>query len=175
MRCSPPALQQAVQRTLSDCAMEIDASGCTVETEFPADLPLISADCASLAQCLRNLISNALAHGAHGGWIGIRARRIATGNGYGVEISVEDRGLGVDPADLPHLFEPFYRGRRSVEEQTRGFGLGLALVKRIVEAHSGSISVSSAEGKGTIFTLQLPAIEDAIAENKTSVPTNPAS
>ena len=171
----PTSVQQAVQRTLSDCAMEIDASGCTVETEFPADLPLISADGASLAQCLRNLISNALAHGAHGGWIGIRARRIATGNGYGVEISVEDRGLGVDPADLPHLFEPFYRGRRSVEEQTRGFGLGLALVKRIVEAHSGSISVSSAEGKGTIFTLQLPAIEDSIAENKTSVPTNPAS
>jgi signal transduction histidine kinase len=74
-----------------------------------------------------------------------------------VHIAVSDRGPGIDPDDLPHLFEPFYRGREALERQVQGNGLGLSLVKRIAESLGGRVSVRSAPGEGSTFTLQLPA------------------
>jgi len=87
-----------------------------------------------------------------------------------VQITVSDRGRGIATEDLPHIFEPFYRGRRAVDEQVHGNGLGLSLVKRIVEAHGGRVSVKSAPGEGTSFTLHLPADRHARAA-ATQAPT----
>ncbi len=143
-----------IERALAACAPELRSSGCEVEKEIEPDLPPVMADPAALVQCLRNLVDNALVHGAEGRWIGVRARRA---DARAIEIVVQDRGAGIDPADLPNLFQPFYRGRRSKEGQVRGFGLGLALVKRIVDAHSGTIEVSGAPGRGTAFALRIPA------------------
>lgn len=151
---APADAGKLIERALAACAPELRSSGCEVEKEIEPDLPPVMADPAALVQCLRNLVDNALVHGAAGRWIGLRARRAG---GRTVEIVVEDRGAGIDPGDLPHLFQPFYRGRRSKESQVRGFGLGLALVKRIVDAHSGTIEVSGAPGRGTAFALRLPA------------------
>jgi len=74
-----------------------------------------------------------------------------------VQLSVRDRGRGIDPEDLPHVFEAFYRGRYAVDRQIHGNGLGLSLVKRIAEAHGGRVTVQSAPGEGATFTLHLPA------------------
>jgi signal transduction histidine kinase len=74
-----------------------------------------------------------------------------------VQVTVSDRGAGIDPADLAHVFEPFYRGRRAVREQVRGNGLGLSLVRRIVETHDGRVTVTSTPGQGASFRIHLPA------------------
>jgi len=74
-----------------------------------------------------------------------------------VRITVTDHGPGIPAADLPHIFEPFYRGTDAVERQIQGHGLGLSLVRRIVVAHGGKVSVSTRPGAGTSFTITLPA------------------
>jgi signal transduction histidine kinase len=72
-------------------------------------------------------------------------------------MSVEDRGAGIPPADLPHIFEPFYRGKAARQGQLRGVGLGLHLVRRMMEGMGGRVSVSSRPGRGSTFTLHLAA------------------
>ena len=74
-----------------------------------------------------------------------------------MQIGVSDRGRGIDAEDLPHLFEPFYRGRQATERQIHGNGLGLSLVQRIAESHGGRVSVRSQPGEGSTFTIHLPA------------------
>jgi len=79
----------------------------------------------------------------------------AAPDGDGVVITVTDRGRGIDPADLPHIFEPFYRADPA-RRREEGTGLGLAIVKSVVDAHGGRISVSSEPGSGAAFTVWLP-------------------
>jgi signal transduction histidine kinase len=74
-----------------------------------------------------------------------------------VRITVSDHGAGIPAADLPHIFEPFYRGEDAIQKQIQGHGLGLSLVRRIVEAHGGKVAVSTRPGAGTSFTITLPA------------------
>jgi signal transduction histidine kinase len=74
-----------------------------------------------------------------------------------VLFTVEDHGMGIEADDRKHIFEPFYRGRDAVAQQIQGSGLGLNLVMRIAEAHGGRVSVTSEPGKGSTFTLSLPA------------------
>ena len=74
-----------------------------------------------------------------------------------VVISVQDRGPGIKPADLPHIFDPFYRGRDAIDSQIYGSGLGLSLVKLAAEAHDGCVEVISQPGEGCTFMLRLPA------------------
>jgi signal transduction histidine kinase len=81
-----------------------------------------------------------------------------------VRISVEDRGEGIDPADLPHIFEPFYRGKSALAAQIHGAGLGLSLARDIAEGMGGRLEVSSARGLGSTFTLELPTGQGKPAE-----------
>jgi two-component system phosphate regulon sensor histidine kinase PhoR len=74
-----------------------------------------------------------------------------------VTLTVADRGLGIDASDLPHIFKPFYRGRRAVEAQIRGTGIGLSVVRHVVEGHHGNVHVDSRAGEGTTVTISLPA------------------
>ena len=76
--------------------------------------------------------------------------------GASIEIRVVDRGLGIDASDLPHIFKPFYRGRRAIDAQVRGSGVGLSVVRHVVDAHSGTIQVDSRPGEGTTVTIALP-------------------
>lgn len=76
-----------------------------------------------------------------------------------VQVSVRDRGLGIDADDLPHVFEPFYRGRRAVASQVRGSGLGLSVVQGIARAHGGDVRVAARAGGGTEVVLTLPAAD----------------
>lgn len=159
----PVEVAELLHRAAETCDPEIRAAGCTLETRIDDGLPRVTADPALLAHALRNLLDNAATHGARGQWIGLTARLIPANGAGVVEVVVEDRGPGLPASELNRVFEPFYRGRRAIEDQTRGFGLGLALARRIVEAHSGSLTVESALGQGTRFTLRLP-VSDHVAD-----------
>ena len=146
-----------VKDAVASCDALFAAQGFSVQVDVANDLPTVLADEDAMRRALNNLLSNALKYGADGRWINVVARR-AIGKGRDeVQISVSDRGLGIESQDLAHLFEPFYRGRRAVERQIHGNGLGLSLVKRIVESHGGRITVKSAPGAGATFVLHLPA------------------
>jgi signal transduction histidine kinase len=143
-----------VEGAVRACSQLIESRGCTVETHIDPELPNVSGDAASLSHCVQNLITNAAKYG--GDWIGIRAE--LADNDKRILITVEDHGPGIEAKELRHIFEPFFRGKKAVDDQIHGTGLGLSLVKRIVEAHSGRVSVDSAIGRGTRFTLELPAM-----------------
>lgn len=101
-----------------------------------------------------NLLENAVRYGPEGGLVEVTIARGETG---AAQIVFEDHGAGIATADLPHVFERFYRGDPSRTRATGGFGLGLAIAKALVEAYGGTISADSTPGKGTRMTVELPA------------------
>jgi len=132
-----------------------------VEVEWTAEeelLPVL-ADPAALGQALSNLLLNAVKYRGGKAWIGVRAWRVGEGGKDEVAIAVADRGPGIPRDELPHLFEPFFRGRGARGEQIPGSGLGLSLVRHVVEAHGGRVEVDSEVGQGSTFTLYLPRAE----------------
>jgi signal transduction histidine kinase len=129
-----------------------------LEKHLAPGLPLVLADEQALKHALRNLIDNAVKYGTEGNnWIGVFACTVEDEHGQAVEFRVADRGPGIPFEEQPHIFDPFFRGRRAVQDQIHGTGLGLNLVKKIVEAHGGTISVRSEPMKGTEFTVRIPA------------------
>lgn len=159
----PLEVADIVEATLAGTADLIDASRFTVERDIPSGLPPVRGDLAALSQCLQNLITNALKYSGGERWIGIRAGVHEDGptNGREVRISVSDHGIGIAPADLPRIFEPFYRSSSATAGQIHGTGLGLSLAKNIAEAMQGQLTVVSERGRGTTFTLHLPCRADA--------------
>lgn len=134
----------------------IRAGQFTVERDIAPNLPAVTADDVAIAQCLENLVTNALKYGKQERWLGIRARAIVDDSGRtDVQISVADRGIGIEPGDLTHIFEPFYRSASVRAAQIHGTGIGLALARQIADAMGGSIDVASVPGRGSTFTLHL--------------------
>ena len=117
-------------------------------------LPLVNGDEGTLVETIVNILSNAIKYSRTGSKIIIKAEEIEND----IIISVVDTGIGISAEDLPFIFNDFYTGKdgQKIEKST---GLGLAITKRIVEAHNGSVSVESELGKGSTFTIRLPAIK----------------
>lgn len=115
-------------------------------------LPQCKADPDRIRQVLHNLLNNAITHTPSGGTIAMEARLL---DGF-IEISVKDSGEGIPAEELPNIFERFYRVDKSRARTTGGYGLGLTIAKRIVEAHGGTIQVTSELGKGSRFAFTLP-------------------
>jgi signal transduction histidine kinase len=124
------------------------------------DMPLVLGDEDALRRAVSNLLTNALKHGRDGRWVGLSVTRQQHEGRDEVHIAVSDRGRGIPAGDLPHIFEPFYRGRQALDQQIQGNGLGLSLVQRIAEAHGGRVAVTATSEHGTTFTLQLPVAAD---------------
>jgi two-component system OmpR family sensor kinase/two-component system sensor histidine kinase BaeS len=128
------------------------AQNVDLTVNVPPPLPEINADYDRLIQVLANLLSNALRHTPAGGQITLRAEAIPEG----ARITVSDTGAGIPPADLPYIFDRFWRADKSRARTEGSSGLGLAITRQLVLAHGGTISVESEVGKGTMFTIELP-------------------
>ncbi len=124
----------------------------TIETDFPPDFPTVQGDEQRLEQVLSNLLSNAIKYSPNGGRIQIKGQVSEDS----VQISVSDEGIGLSPEQKELIFERFYRVDNALTRETQGVGLGLYIVRSIVEAHGGRIWVESEPGKGTTFTFSLP-------------------
>jgi two-component system phosphate regulon sensor histidine kinase PhoR len=127
----------------------------------------VIGDGGAVARCLENLVSNAIKYGATGGWVRVSASSVNGRNRPEVAITVEDHGMGVASSDLRRIFEPFYRGKAAQDSQIHGTGLGLSLARKLAHAMRGEILVESEPGKGSRFTLTLPAAEmPTVTENE---------
>ncbi len=126
-----------------------------VRLEVPGDLPPVLADRDAVDRVLKNLLSNAIKYSPRGGPVRLRAARSGIDPGL-VEISVEDQGLGIPPEAIGRVFEKYYRLPQPDQAWVPGLGIGLALVKSLVEAHGGTVGVTSCPGRGSCFRVTLP-------------------
>ncbi len=123
-----------------------------LRVDFPPDFPPVPGDEERLTQVLSNLLSNAIKYSPAGGQVIVRGRV----EPQQVVVSVSDEGPGIAAADLPRVFDRFYRADSELTRRAKGAGLGLFLAKAIVEAHAGRIWAESTPGKGTTFSFSLP-------------------
>jgi signal transduction histidine kinase len=146
----PVALEPVIAKAAETVQPEATRKDIQVAVVAAGPLPLVQGDEGSLTEAVVNLVGNAIKYTPAGGKVEVRAARAPEG----VVLTVTDNGVGIAPDDLPFVFDGFYRGKTAGAET--GVGLGLALTRRIVEAHGGSISVESQLGRGTTFVMRLP-------------------
>ena len=150
-----PFLRQIV----ADVHTQLEGKRIALVLDVPEDLPPADADPFRLEQVVYNLLDNAIKYSEAGGEVTLHARQ----DGDTIRFQVQDKGTGIPPADLPHIFERFYRvdkARARAREQGReigGTGLGLSIVKHIVQIHGGEVEAESTLGQGTTITVVLPA------------------
>jgi signal transduction histidine kinase len=140
------------------CAqMQSQVHGQSLTYQVPPGLPALRADADQLRRVLVNIVENSLKFTLPGGRVELRATNENPG---WVTLEIQDTGAGIPPEALPHVFERFYRAdpsRTRPSRQIGGSGLGLSIAKELVEAHGGTIAISSSVAKGTTVTLRLPA------------------
>jgi signal transduction histidine kinase len=154
----PVAVESLIEQGLRSSRACFSSQNYQIESSIDPDLPLVLADEVALRQALQNLFDNAIKYGTEGNtWIGVSAAAVSNVDGPAVEIRVKDRGPGIPADEQRHIFDPFYRGRKAVQDQVHGTGLGLNLVKKIVEAHGGTIRVVSEPMQGAEFIVRIPA------------------
>jgi signal transduction histidine kinase len=151
-RFVPLDLAELVRETVESNRYDLEKRGFTLETNLAAGLPPLNLDREALSMVLTNLLGNAVKFSVRDKRIGVRLLR----KGGDAVFEVEDHGLGIGPDDLPFIFDKFYRSKDAAVAQTSGSGLGLTLVKSLVEAHGGRIEVRSRLGEGSVFSVFLP-------------------
>jgi PAS domain S-box-containing protein len=151
-------LSAVIEGALDSVRHAAEAKGVRLVTEIARAVGPFEGDGDRLQQVAWNLVSNAIKFSTRGGTVRVRLRQ----SGDQAEISVQDDGLGIKPEFLPHVFERFRQADSSSTRPHGGLGLGLAIVRHLVELHGGSVEVASpGEGKGSIFTVRLPLREEA--------------
>jgi len=174
----PFVLEELVQDVMQQFELSAQQKDVRLETRAPAEIPMVFGDIGLIERVLRNLLENALRYTAAGRTIGVS---VIAGE-KACQVEVWDTGVGIEAADLPRIFDRFYRGEKSRSAAATHAGLGLAIVKRIVELHGGSIEVSSRPGM-TVFGFTLAyadqrtgqAAPSAKAETKSRTPELPVS
>ncbi len=146
------SLEQLAARLAQKFAAQPAAARHTLTVDFPKSFPPLPGDEERLTQVLSNLIGNAIKYSPQGGRIVVSGRAEPTQ----VVVRVSDEGPGIASADLPHVFERFYRGDSEAAKRAKGTGLGLYLARAVVEAHGGRIWVESPAGRGATFAFSLP-------------------
>jgi len=149
-----------VLREVAAATQEAARERLTIDLSVADRLPAVVGDEPALRRVFQNLIGNAIKYGAGTGWVGVEAGVDASR----VVVTIRDRGIGIALADQKRVFDPFYRAADVVSAQIQGAGLGLSLVKRIIEAHGGHVTVESVPGKGSAFVVSLPIASGSAAE-----------
>jgi signal transduction histidine kinase len=146
-------LARIVSDTLSLASVQLEAQGFTVRLNKPDDpLPEVLLDAEAFGQALMNLLDNAVKYSGGSREIVVK---IGTEPDY-VTVSVSDRGIGIARDEVEKIFEKFYRVSTGLVHDVKGSGLGLSIVKHVIEAHEGRVTVASAPGEGSTFTIHLP-------------------
>ncbi len=163
-------LATVIQQAVETSRPAIEAAGQQLTINVPAEPVFVNGDNVRLAQVFSNLINNACKYSQSGGSIIVTVAR----QGNSAEISCKDTGVGISAEMLPKVFDMFIQGDSSLERATGGLGIGLTLVKRLVELHNGMVSAQSAgPGQGSEFIVSLPVVE-AVAVSPAKTPTNGA-
>lgn len=162
----PIEVEDLINSVIKNLDQYIKENKIQLETNIQPSLPIIKGDWSALYRCVQNLISNAIKYSNQNRHISLIAT--CSPKESFLQIIVKDNGLGINKSDLSHIFEPFYRSQQVVSEQIPGSGLGLSLVKNVVEAHKGRVTVESTLGKGSSFTLHLPVQVVSNLEEKVS-------
>jgi two-component system sensor histidine kinase BaeS len=149
---APTDPHTVVQAAIANARPAAAAAGLELR-EVLNTCPLVEADPLRLDQALSNLLSNAIKYTDSGGIIHVRLEPCQES----VCITIQDTGIGISPDDLPHVFTKFYRTTQGRTKRS-GTGLGLALVRAIIDQHGGTVTVTSTPGEGSAFRIRLPAI-----------------
>ena len=142
-----------VKASVDDLRIVAAARKLTLNANVPTTPTIIACHRPSIERLLANLTENAINYSEAGGSVNLHV----TTQADDVVLRVEDEGMGIDPAHLPHIFEPFYRADAARNTRTGGNGLGLTSVKHIVDDHNGRIDVQSTLGEWTTFIVTFPA------------------
>lgn len=145
-------VRELVHNTLESYRYQIEQNGFVFEEKIADNVPPLRLDREAIARSLLNLVNNALKYSQDRKFIGVNVFR-ANGN---VKLEVVDHGIGIPPHEQHKIFEKFYRVGDPLVHNTKGSGLGLSLVRHIVQAHGGEVSVDSVPGQGSKFTISLP-------------------
>ncbi|HEX6096341.1 MAG TPA: HAMP domain-containing sensor histidine kinase [Thermoanaerobaculia bacterium] len=150
------ALEEIVRSVVETMRILAGGRGITIHLQTEAELPRMQLDPIKIQQAVQNLVANAVQYTPNGGEVDVRLGRVVeNGVRTGVEIEVEDRGPGIPPHELPELFKPFTRVSTVKLSKHRSVGLGLAITRRLIEAHGGTIDVRSEVGRGSTFRILL--------------------
>ena len=144
----PASMGEIAEAAVERLRPQAEAKSIAVKFETSGEIPELLLDKAAITDALENLLDNAIKYSSSGTQVSVV---VEMGEGQ-VCVEVRDQGTGIDPDDLPRVFDRFYRGRQNVQ----GTGLGLALVKAAAEAHGGTVAVTSTPGRGSTFFLRLP-------------------
>ncbi len=152
----PVAVHHKVKAFIEEHRSYIKDKGFNLQTSVPEHLPYVMADEHSIETILSNLVNNAIKYSNESKFISINLSK----KGKDIILRVEDRGIGMSKNSIGHIFEKFYRVEDPLTAETKGYGLGLSIVKNLVELNGGSISVNSREGHGSTFTVTFPVIQE---------------
>ena len=147
----PVNLHDTILRVIESLMATVSMRDATIETDLLLENPIVKHDADAISQCLINLLSNAIKYSKGEKW----GKVIVRDTIGGIEVVVQDRGIGIDSQDLQMIFQPFYRTTQG--RHRKGTGIGLSITRHIMRAHGGRVSVQSQIGKGSTFILHFPS------------------
>lgn len=150
----PTSIIESISKAIESVQQHAVRKDINIETYLQEDISLVNGNEVTLTEALVNIIGNSVKYTQMEGNIIINAKE----NANNIIIEIKDNGVGISADDLPYIFDAFFVGKTKLENEQRS-GVGLAITKRIIEAHDGSIMVDSEPGKGSTFVIQLPALK----------------
>ena len=157
---APTSIPEVIAKAVESVNTHAIRKDIQISTAIPENLSPINGDEGTLVEAVVNIAGNAVKYSRIGGTVAIEVQE----ESGGIEIIIKDNGVGIAQEDIPNLFVDFYVGKSKTEGERRS-GVGLAITRRIVEAHDGHISVESELGKGSTFVIHLPVLKTPIEQS----------